>query len=108
MQLSMDEVRELLCNKKAPPVAAVASVIPTPKKQIVVCQRSWVMYGDVSQVGDELVIENCKNIRRWGTSGGLGQLAKSGPTSSTVLDDYGTVRVHVLSVVLRLDADGWR
>ena len=74
------------------------------KKQIVVLQRGWVVVGDVVKVGDELVIENASVIRRWGTSKGLGELV-SGPTKETVLDKAGTVTVHQLAVVLKLDVD---
>ena len=110
MQLSLEEVRELLCSKKSTecPAQAAGDIEVEVKKQIVVCQRGWVMYGYVGQYGDELVITQAKNIRVWGTTAGLGELAKNGPTASTKLDDYGTVRVHVLAVVLRIDADGWR
>ena len=39
-----------------------------------------------------VTINGAKNIRRWGATKGLGQLA-TGPTTNTVADDYGTVRV---------------
>lgn len=73
-------------------------------KQIVVLQRGWVVIGDVSKDGDEIVVENASVIRRWGTTKGLGQLA-NGPTSTTVLDKAGTVRAHELAVVFTLDVD---
>ena len=72
-------------------------------KQIIIAQRGWVFVGEVTDKGEEVIIDKCKNIRRWGTSGGLGQLAKQGPTSSTMMDDYGTVRLHPLSIVARID-----
>jgi len=73
------------------------------KKQIIIAQRGWVFVGEVTNTAEEVVIEKARNIRRWGTANGLGQLAKEGPTSNTVLDDYGTVRLHPLSIVARLD-----
>ena len=72
--------------------------------RIVVLQRGWVVAGLVGQVGQELVITGAKVIRRWGTSKGLGELA-DGPLTGTTLDDAGTVRAHVLSVVLMIDVD---
>lgn len=74
--------------------------------QIVVAQRGWVYVGLVSVEGDELVVRNAKNIRRWGTTKGLGEL-RHGPLSGTQTDDYGTVRMPFLSVVSRIDAEGW-
>ena len=72
--------------------------------RIVVLQRGWVVAGLVGQEGQELVITGTKVIRRWGTSKGLGELA-GGPLTGTTLDDAGTVRAHVLSVVLMIDVD---
>lgn len=72
-------------------------------KQIVIAQRGWVFLGDVELVDDQVVITNAKNIRRWGTTRGLGQLAIDGPQTDTEVDDYGTVRVHKLAVVATID-----
>lgn len=73
------------------------------KKQIVIAQRGWVLIGDVSPTEDHFTISNCSVIRRWGTERGLGQLADSGPTESTVLDKCPPVFIHKLSVVARMD-----
>lgn len=74
-------------------------------KQIIVAQRGWVFVGDVTRTADEVVIENAHNVRRWGTSRGLGELASSGPRPDTVLDPYGTVRMHPLAVVASIDCE---
>ena len=74
-------------------------------KQIVIAQRGWVFVGDVEKSGDDVTINNAQCIRRWGTTKGLGEIAKNGPTSSTVLDDMGTVRMHALAVVASLDCE---
>ena len=73
------------------------------KHKIVVCQRGFVYAGDVSKVGDYLVISDAINLRQWGTTKGLGELALKGNTDSTVADAVGTVRVHELAVVSLLD-----
>lgn len=73
--------------------------------EIIVAQRGWVFAGRTYREGDELVITNAVNIRRWGTTRGLGELA-AGPLPATKLDEYGTVRVHALAVVARISADG--
>lgn len=73
--------------------------------KIVICQRGFVYAGDVSREGDYLVLRDAVNIRRWGTSRGLGELAKGGATSETKSDAVGTVRVHQLAVVAMLDCE---
>ena len=65
---------------------------------IVIAERGWVYIGKTHREGDQLVIDQCFNIRRWGTTNGLGEIALKGPTESTVLDYYGLVRVHVLAM----------
>lgn len=76
--------------------------------QIVVLQRGWVVVGRTCIEGDQVVIGDASVIRAWGTTKGLGELV-SGPTSKTVLDKAGTVRAHVMTTVLTMDADeaGW-
>lgn len=76
------------------------------KHKIVVCQRGFVYAGDVERSGDYLVIRNAVNIRRWGTSRGLGELAAKGNQAETKADDCGTVRVHQLAVVALIDCSG--
>ena len=61
--------------------------------RIIVADKGFVFVGNCEDHDDKSVtIRNCRNIRRWGTTKGLGQLA-TGPTTNTVVDDYGTVRV---------------
>lgn len=73
--------------------------------QIVIAQRGWVFVGEVDYNGDDVVISNAKCIRSWGTTKGLGQLAKFGPQRETVLDEMGTVRMHKLAVVAAIDIE---
>ena len=72
---------------------------------IVVLDRGFVYIGKVTIEGDWCVIENAKNIRAWGTTKGLGELV-SGPTSSTKLDQVGTVRAPMRAVISVIDVDG--
>ena len=68
-----------------------ATSSPIGDKRIIVADRGWVFVGDcVDNEDGSVTISNAKNIRRWGTTKGLGELA-SGPTSKTTADDYGTV-----------------
>jgi hypothetical protein len=74
-------------------------------KQIVIAQRGWVFVGDVERSGDDVTISAAQCIRRWGTTKGLGELAKNGPQQSTVLDPMGTVRLHALAIVASIDCE---
>lgn len=77
-----------------------------PIKQIVVLQRGWVVVGDVTRADEEqIVLSDASVIRYWGTKKGLGQLALEGPQKETTLDPAGTVRIHPLAVVLRMDTE---
>lgn len=76
------------------------------KSKIVVCQRGFVYAGNVTKNGDYIVINDAVNIRRWGTSRGLGELAVKGNQPETKADACGTVRVHQLAVVAMIDCYG--
>jgi hypothetical protein len=67
--------------------------------QIVVLDRGWVFVGQVSIQDDLVTITNARNIRRWGTSAGLGELAEKGPLPETKLDSYGTVVAPLRAVI---------
>ena len=73
---------------------------------IVVLDRGFVYVGDAEihvpenrDMGSRMVIRQCRNIRVWGTDKGLGQIAVSGPTAKTILDEVGTVVAPMSSVV---------
>ncbi len=72
---------------------------------IVVADRGFVFVGNLDHDGEWCNVYDAKNIRRWGTTSGLGEIAKNGPTPETKLDDYGTVRVPDNSVICIIDAD---
>lgn len=76
---------------------------PTTHPQIAVLDRGFVYVGHCSISDGMLVITQARCIRRWGTTGGLGQLALSGPTSTTKLDTAGTVRAPLSAVMHLLD-----
>lgn len=60
--------------------------------RIIVADRGWIFVGNCEDHEDGTVtISNARNIRNWGTTKGLGQLA-TGPTTSTKFDEYGVVR----------------
>ena len=72
---------------------------------IVIADRGFVYVGNVEHDDDFCIVTNAKNIRKWGTTKGLGELALEGPKSETVLDDYGTVRIPSSAVISILDSD---
>ena len=73
------------------------------KRQIVILQRGWIVVGDVTREGNDVVVSNSSVIRRWGTKNGIGQLALAGPTPETILDPLGRIESHELAVVGRID-----
>lgn len=77
--------------------------------QVVIADRGWVYAGRVSRADDQVVIHDCQNVRQWGTAKGLGELALMGPRDKTLLDHYGTVRIHVLAClgVIECDDEAW-
>jgi hypothetical protein len=77
-------------------------------KQIVVIDNGFVHVGDCSFKDGFLVIENGFNIRKWGTTQGLSQLA-AGPTKETIVDPLTRVLVPVGRVVFYLSViGGWK
>lgn len=58
---------------------------------IAVLERGFIYVGEVTRIGDEVHIKNAQNVRRWGTTAGLGQLATQGPQPNTKLDPAGSV-----------------
>ena len=73
--------------------------------QIAVLDRGFVYIGDVKTDSEWCVISGARNIRRWGTTKGLGQLALEGPQADTTLDDTGTVRAPMRAVIALISCD---
>ena len=78
--------------------------------KIAILQRGWVYIGRFSQEGSQCKLENAYNVRRWGTTEGLGQLAAEGKKEGTQLDKAGTVSFHELTAVALLDCneEAWK
>ncbi len=74
-------------------------------KQIVILNRGWVVIGNYSEKGDECTLTNASVIRTWGTTKGIGELAESGPTTSTKLDSCPNVHFHKMTMVARIDVN---
>ena len=65
---------------------------------IVVLDRGFVYVGRTKVEGDFVTITEAKNIRRWGTTRGLGELV-NGPTKDTKLDPVGTVEAPLRALI---------
>ena len=73
--------------------------------KIAVLDRGFVYVGRVSYEGDFLILTNAKNIRKWGTTKGLGELV-NGPLAETALDTVGTVRAPMRALISLIDVVG--
>lgn len=78
---------------------------PAGKLQIAVLERGFVYVGKVSRQGDDLIIVEASNVRRWGTTRGLGQLASEGPQPNTKLDPTPTVTAPLAKLVHLIDCE---
>ena len=73
--------------------------------KIVILQRGWVVIGRYSEKGEYCYLNDAYVIRRWGTSGGLGQLALQGKQTETKLEKTGIIKFHKLTSVAILDCE---
>ena len=74
--------------------------------RIFVLQRGWVVVGKIVELGHRVKLFPAGNIRRWGTTNGLGELAANGPTAKTVIDPLPLGALfNELTVVLELPCD---
>lgn len=95
MQIELKELVSLVSGKDE---------VKEPEKyhpsgtMIVVLDRGFVYAGTVEVKGDWLNIHDAKNIRRWGTTKGLGELV-NGPLPSTEFDKYGEISVPLRAVI---------
>lgn len=74
----------------------------TDEVKIVVLDRGFVFVGHVSQDDNFVYIDKALNIRRWGTSKGIGEL-RNGPLKDTTLDPSGTIRAPMRAVIFTID-----
>lgn len=74
--------------------------------KIVILQRGWSMVGRFERTGSDCKLHDASVIRVWGTTKGLGEIAKDGPTSTTKLDKCnGLVEFDYLTVVASISCD---
>lgn len=76
------------------------------KRQIVVVEGRWNIVGDVTEHDDgSLTITDGAVIIYWGTTEGLGELARDGATDDTRLGPVPTCTVPAHAVLLRIDVE---
>lgn len=74
-------------------------------KKITVVNSGWIFLGLNTVEDNCLIISQAENIRQWGTSEGLGQIAMNGKTKNTIADPYGLVKVPLNQVLFTIDCD---
>jgi len=72
---------------------------------IVIVDRGFIYVGNVEHDGEWCRMTNARNIRKWGTSKGLGQLAIEGPQVETVLDAVGSIQIPAHAVISIIDTE---
>jgi len=74
--------------------------------KIVVLQRGWISVGYFERNGSDCKLHHSHTIRKWGTTQGLGELAKNGPLPNTVLDkENGLVEFDYLTVIKTISCE---
>ena len=74
--------------------------------KIIVLQRGWIVVGRFERKDTQCKLHNASVIRTWGTTNGLGEIAKGGPTLTTKLDKCkGIVEFDYMTVVLTIDCE---
>lgn len=71
-------------------------------QKIVIVEAGFVFCGEVEEHPKHpslMRITECYNIRTWGTSQGLGELALKGALSGTELDFYGIVTIPKIKIL---------
>lgn len=70
--------------------------------RIVALSERWVFMGEYHPGvdGRPAYLTDAENIRQWGTTAGLGEIALNGPTSTTVLDPCGMLVIDNPQAVL--------
>lgn len=78
--------------------------------RIVVLPRGWNIVGEYRKQGNNCYLNNASVIRVWGTTKGLGQIAKEGPTKDTKLDPCnGEIEILEQNIIytLKCEASKW-
>lgn len=77
---------------------------------LVVADRGHVWIAQKVELDDDFVrLTNGRAVRRWGTSQGLNELAKTGPLPKTIIDAPANLKVSrkALIAIIPCEADKW-
>jgi hypothetical protein len=77
--------------------------------KIVILDKGFVSVGVWTEGAEWSVLDNAQIVRYWGTTRGLGEIAKNGPTPSTKLDPTPRQRFPNRSIVntIECDVENW-
>lgn len=76
------------------------------KYYIFVVDSGWVFSGQIEAETDNVVkVTDAKVIDVWGTTRGLGELAKNGPTQSTTLHPCLFVEIEKRKLIFRIPCE---
>lgn len=80
-----------------------------PELAIAVLDRGFVYVGGIRVMDGFVVITQARNVHKWGTNRGLGQLAREGPQKDTVLNPSPDVFVplHALIHLIACVPEKW-
>jgi hypothetical protein len=73
--------------------------------KICVLEKSWILVGELEKDGNYYYLRKGSFIRRWGTTKGLGEIAKDGPTKNTILDKVGAVKFHENQLIFTISCE---
>lgn len=103
------ELRDLADILRSPSGVRIEPLTPTANRDfglaIVIVDRGHVWIGRVTLRDGFATITGGAAVRAWGTTAGLGQLAKTGPTAGTRLDPVPTVIVRDAAVIAYLPCE---
>lgn len=67
--------------------------------RIVILKFGWVFVGRFTRDGQQCRLSHANNVKQWGTSLGLGELASEGPRKNTVLHPVPDVLFDAESMI---------
>lgn len=108
MQIEMNELVALLNCAKNNTTKNDTFWPPIRKQlgtQIVVLDRGFVYVGEAAIENEFVILTNARNIRRWGTTAGLGELV-NGPLKGTVVDACRDLLIPMRAVIHLMSVNG--
>jgi len=78
--------------------------------RICILHRGWVLVGEYDRDGEWITLRHAFVIRQWGTTRGIGELAREGPKPETILDREPESEFHQSQMIraIKCDSSKWR